>query len=88
MAINWSSVVALVAVLGFFYLVLRILLKEKSIGLENTIRFAALIAGVILALALVFLPVANPTAASGLIGVIGAIIGYVIRDAASLAKKD
>lgn len=87
MELSWSYVAALVATLAFFYLIFRLLLKEKAIGQENTIRFAALVVGIVLALAIVFVPIANPAASSSLVGVIGVIFGYVIRDVAGSASK-
>ena len=79
---SWPSVAALVAVLAFVFFVFRILLKEKAIAQENTIRFALIVVGVVLAAVIVFVPVANPNVVSGLVGILGAIFGYVIRDIA------
>lgn len=87
MTLSWSYVVALVAVLIFFYLVFRVLLEEKAIGQKNTIRFAALVVGIVLALAVVFIPIANAAASSSLVGIIGVIFGYVIRDVAGPVNK-
>ncbi len=60
---------SIVALLVFAYMALKILLTEKAIAQENTIRFGALITVVLIIAAVVFSPVDNDNAVTGMIGI-------------------
>lgn len=77
---DWQSVAAIGLLLLFAAVLLLVLLKEKRIDSENTIRFAAIAVGVLIIIILAFVPLANDTISSGLIAFGGTLLGYVIRD--------
>lgn len=77
---DWQSVATIGLLLLFAAVLLLVLLKEKRIDSENTIRFASIAVGVLIIVILAFVPVANDKIASGLIAFGGTLFGYVIRD--------
>jgi|GEM_PF-5106024 len=81
---NWPNVVVIALALLFSFGLLALLLKEKRIDSENTIRFACIAAGLLIVIIVAFVPIANDKASSGLIALGGTIFGYVICD---VAKK-
>ncbi len=79
---NWPTVAALCLLLAFVMGIFIYLLKVKRIDSENTIRFACITVGVLIIVIVALVPIANGSVSTGLIGLVGTIFGYVIRDVA------
>ena len=78
--IDFNAIIKLLMILVFSYSIFRFLLTAKAIGSENTMRFSALLVSLTIVLIVAVFPLTQEVS-TALIGLVGTIIGYFIRDA-------
>ncbi len=85
---TWPTFGALSLVLLFVTVILVTLLLAKRIDSENTIRFACITVVIVIIVIVSFVLIPSSTVSTGLIGLAGTIIGYIIRDIAKAREGE